>query len=1011
MLYLFSGPRRDADGFGTFCKANGIICDYVDIEYDESMDLADQQVWDELEARLQQYDGYLMSPPCSTFTAARKADDGGPPPLRGTTGRERYGLSNLGADDIQKVKLGTLMALRAHAVATHAETFDKTWVLEQPHWKPGNTSMFMLDEFQELLAKPDVNVYTLAQCGYGADAEKLTDLMTNRSLEHLETKCKHPVKDWVIPWSGRRYRTAHAPLKGRQRAIPAEQWSTDMLRDREPSGPYVTREFAAYPAGLNKALADAITACVKQDAGKKTVNNDAVADDEVSLRENQVQMLLRLRGGEQQQGKRQDADGLTLRNIFSSVTPKMKLIGKQVANLIERELDASPTVEKTVFNNIGRPLEDIELPTDWLDELREKVASVLIRNRKSGMDDSCDVGTISGDSCQTCIRGHFLEYWATATEDAAAFTAKWLYQGAPAGLECPFELDGICQQVDEDAQDYEDDWFVTDVDAFKNYSGVEDNLDAAEAIATYRDKGYLLEFDTYREAAQHLGANPTLSKLGCIVKEKVNVETGKVSKKTRIILDCKQSQVSRVAQRTHKSALPRATDAVRSALYLLGDVRRGESLQFYIADIADAFWLVPLRPEERRYFAAQYGRKTYVFTRTAQGSRGAPLTFSVIMALASRLVQSVVSGPRSRTHLPEAFLQVYVDDPLAIMVGSESRLRRLACMISVVWALLGFPVAYHKAVLAPDVVWIGVRLVVSQKQVMVEVPEAKITEIKELVDSALEENVYSVKKLRTLIGKCMAIASVIQVWRPFVQELYSAMNAPGNAPQGCVWTKQVAHTLTWIRAFLSTEAPCIRRIYDIDQHQGRGSVLQITWDASPYGMGAFLKEDGVIKEFFAIPISADDEEMFDVKGGGCEGQQIWECLAGLIAMRVWAHRWKRRRVHLHLRGDNMAALVLFSMLKTHSRSLAIIAREFALDLGSAIYQPDVVQHLPGISNILADQLSRRFEPGKKFTLHPSLMNARAIVPPQRTKSWYRSLAVPPLPANTAGRKRGRGPAD
>ena len=58
-------------------------------------------------------------------------------------------------------------------------------------------------------------------------------------------------------------------------------------------------------------------------------------------------------------------------------------------------------------------------------------------------------------------------------------------------------------------------------------------------------------------------------KFDCVKKTKVNPDTGAVSHKTRIILDCKQSMISQVAGRPHTAILPRGTDAIHSALGLL----------------------------------------------------------------------------------------------------------------------------------------------------------------------------------------------------------------------------------------------------------------------------------------------------------------------------------------------------------------------------------------------------------------------------------------------------------
>jgi len=91
-------------------------------------------------------------------------------------------------------------------------------------------------------------------------------------------------------------------------------------------------------------------------------------------------------------------------------------------------------------------------------------------------------------------------------------------------------------------------------------------------------------------------------------------------------------------------------------------------------------------------------------------------------------------------------------------------------------------------------------------------------------------------------------------------------------------------------------------------------------------------------------------------------------LAGLVALRVWAKFWQGQRAKLHVRGDNVGALTLFSTLESSSPPLTKIAREFALDLGRARFRPDLVQHIPGIVNKVNDVLSRRYQAGHKFEL-------------------------------------------
>ena len=92
VLYLYSGPHRPSDGLGRYLKDRGIEAAYVDREINELHDLLDQDVWERIESNLSMYDGYMISPPCSTFSPARQGM-GGPQPLRSTKGPEVYGLS------------------------------------------------------------------------------------------------------------------------------------------------------------------------------------------------------------------------------------------------------------------------------------------------------------------------------------------------------------------------------------------------------------------------------------------------------------------------------------------------------------------------------------------------------------------------------------------------------------------------------------------------------------------------------------------------------------------------------------------------------------------------------------------------------------------------------------------------------------------------------------------------------------------------------------------------------
>ena len=95
------------------------------------------------------------------------------------------------------------------------------------------------------------------------------------------------------------------------------------------------------------------------------------------------------------------------------------------------------------------------------------------------------------------------------------------------------------------------------------------------------------------------------------------------------------------------------------------------------------------------------------------------------------------------------------------------------------------------------------------------------------------------------------------------------------------------------------------------------------------------------------------------------GQQTWEVLAVLVALRLWRTHWQHVRARLCVKTDNFTALAAVAYFKGNTGTgIARLARELALELSNAEFGPDFVAHLPGVANGVADTPSRRFQPQK-----------------------------------------------
>ena len=56
--------------------------------------------------------------------------------------------------------------------------------------------------------------------------------------------------------------------------------------------------------------------------------------------------------------------------------------------------------------------------------------------------------------------------------------------------------------------------------------------------------------------------------------------------------------------------------------------------------------------------------------------------------------------------------------------------------------------------------------------------------------------------------------------------------------------------------------------------------------------------------FFSTPLANDDAAIYYHELGSCVGQQTRECLAILVAARIWRDNFANRRDAMKVKGDN-----------------------------------------------------------------------------------------------------------
>ena len=102
------------------------------------------------------------------------------------------------------------------------------------------------------------------------------------------------------------------------------------------------------------------------------------------------------------------------------------------------------------------------------------------------------------------------------------------------------------------------------------------------------------------------------------------------------------------------------------------------------------------------------------------------------------------------------------------------------------------------------------------------------------------------------------------------------------------------------------------------------------------------------------------------------------------------------RVVLKVRGDNVAMLTLILNMRPRTKQMQTIAQELALDMCEFSFVPLVAEHVPGVANKLADELSRRHQPGGVAKPSAILLQAREIKVPARDFSYYKTRSMPDI---------------
>eukprot|EP00435_Cladocopium_sp_Y103_P017439 s3840_g4.t1 len=639
-----------------------------------------------------------------------------------------------------------------------------------------------------------------------------------------------------------------------------------------------------------------------------------------------------------------------MRNPHRSVRsiPRMAERGKTVRQFIRKALQLWPRL-KSPARAILTSQDPTELPEDIVVKLRSTLVKTLWGRKPRPKRTA---------RASTPISSEVLAGWS---EDPDADTlARWLDVGAPMGFAEQVTTNGIFPEIPQAQMELETEQAQAKTLAgWTNYESAEQEAEELnKLVAGYVDRGLCHIVPTLEEATEELGRTPIINRLGVIVKEKI-ADNGEVVRKSRIIWDLRRSGANSVCSQTERIILPRLLDV---AAHALEQMRLGRQCW----DIKDAFLNVPVTKDRFALVAAkpandQGDMELIIFNTLVFGAASAPTIWGRYAAFLGRTIAAIE---------PEVGCQIYVDDPIFTLTGDlEQATEQLATVL--VWmAIIGYPVKLQKAAGGKEVAWIGAHISIDDEkaEVQVRIPQEKIQKLLQTTTKFLNKPVVGSRELRSYAGALSFIAGLIPHLRPFLASLWAVLpfnrstTNDGAQPKGhsgrLVHVRRIRPALVWIKALLDgSEAPLVRTLEAFKPNL----EVTITTDACPFGVGGTLRVSGKLVSAFASDLPKCLLEKFRASRGDAKHTTLWEAFALLYACRTWLPAFKGVAC-VRCKSDSRSLMYMLTRGKAKSADLSVIAREFAIDLAKGRYQLHLLRHIPGVTNVEADALSRVYAP-------------------------------------------------
>ena len=354
----------------------------------------------------------------------------------------------------------------------------------------------------------------------------------------------------------------------------------------------------------------------------------------------------------------------------------------------------------------------------------------------------------------------------------------------------------------------------------------------------------------------------------------------------------------------------------------------GQGAELAKLDIASAYRIVPVHPDDRPLLGMKWKGSLYVDMALLFGLRSAPKIFTAVADGLEWILRD--NGGCSSIHYLDDF--VFVRPLDTGECGASLQLAEHICK------RLGVPLAVEKCE-GPAQVLVFLGIILDSVRMELRLPEEKLQRMSAMVEEWLPRWSCTKKELLSLIGHLQHAARIVKPGRPFLRRTIDLSSSSQELHHHIRLRGEFKSDLQWWSLFMERW----NGVSMMSSLEWATPEVVLTSDASGHwGCGGFLASG----------------EWFQLRWRG-EWQEVHitakELLPIVMACAMWTGRWRSKMVKCLC--DNAAVVAIIQSGRSKHPLVMHLMR--SLCLFTARHNVAIIaEHLPGKENGAADALSR-----------------------------------------------------